>query len=124
PYKACIRVGQRSLTAEPGARVSLPVQVKNESELTWPAVNLGNHWLSEDGALLVGGDGRTALPAAMKTGQEVPVSITVTAPTRPGTYWLELDLVHELVTWFQNMGSATARIPFQVQGTGRELSVL
>jgi len=123
PYKACIQAEQRSLMAEPGKRVALGVLVKNDSALTWPAINLGNHWLRESGELLVGDDGRSALPAEMKPGQEVHVSITVTAPTRPGHYWLELDVVQELVTWFQHMGSETSRIPFQVRGS-RSFSVL
>ncbi|HLJ97872.1 MAG TPA: methyltransferase domain-containing protein [Gemmataceae bacterium] len=118
PYKACIRMRQPSLTIRPGKQSALLVQVKNASDLTWPAVNLGNHWLSETGELLVADDGRVALPTGMRPGQEVQVSITITAPKRPGQYWLELDVVQELVTWFQHMGSETSRIPCQVQGRG------
>ena len=60
----------------------------------------------------------------MKPGQEARVSITITAPLRPGNYCLELDLVEESVTWFQNMGSETSRIPCQVCGSNRDLAVL
>jgi SAM-dependent methyltransferase len=124
PYKAKLRIEQPTLTARPGERVALGVAVKNASELSWPAVNLGNHWLSETGDLLICDDGRAALPAEMRSDQEAHVSITVTAPKRVGDYWLELDVVQESVTWFQNMGSEAARIPFRVQGSNHNWSVL
>jgi hypothetical protein len=57
----------------------------------------------------------------MKPQQEVEVSITVTAPKRPGQYRLEFDVVQESVLWFQSMGSATIQIPCQIQASGRVL---
>jgi len=121
PYQACLRVERTSLTVEPGARITLPVHVKNLSTVTWPAVNVGNHWLSETGERLVNDDARASLPAGMKPGQEVEVSITVTAPRRLGHYWLEFDVVQESVVWFHTMGSETTRIPCQVGADGWKL---
>jgi SAM-dependent methyltransferase len=123
-YRAIIRVETDALLAEPGERVCIGAYVRNVSAWTWPALNLGNHWLKETGELLTGDDGRAALPAEMEPGQQVQLSLTVTAPRRPGRYWLELDLVQESVTWFQNMGSETVRIAFQVHGRDPILTVL
>jgi SAM-dependent methyltransferase len=124
PYKAGIRVARTSLIAKPGERITLTVRVQNRSDCTWPAVRLGNHWLSETGALLVSDDGRTSLPSAMKPRQEIEVAITVTAPKRPGPYQLEFDVVQESVLWFQTMGSETLKIPCQVQATRQPFSAI
>jgi SAM-dependent methyltransferase len=123
-YKARIRVGLSSLTVKPGARITLPVRVKNVSSSIWPAINLGNHWLSATGEMLVNDDGRARLPAAMGPEQEVEVSISVNAPRKVGHYWLELDLVQEGFAWFQMLGSETTRIPCQVQSGGRGFSLI
>ena len=115
PYRASIRVDPAALTAMPGARMTLAAHVKNLSQSTWPAVNLGNHWLSETGEVLVNDDGRAPLPVGMNPGQEVLVSIPVTVPKRSGPYWLEFDVVRESVAWFHTLGSETARIACEVQ---------
>jgi SAM-dependent methyltransferase len=117
-YHASIRMEQASLTVKPGAQITLTAHVKNISGFTWPAVNLGNHWLSEAGELLVNDDGRAPLPVGMLPGQEVAVSIPVTVPRQPGRYWLEFDLVRESVTWFHPLGSETARILCEVRANG------
>lgn len=122
-YKASIHVDQKALRVDPGARFALVAHVKNVSQFTWPAVNLGNHWLSETGELLVNDDGRAPLPVGMQPGDEVQVAIPVTTPRSCGRYWLELDVVRESVTWFQTLGSETARIPCEVPGRGLNPSV-
>jgi hypothetical protein len=115
-YKAAIRVDQTALSVEPGARLTLRVHVKNVSRFTWPAINLGNHWLSETGEVIVNDDGRAPIPVGMKPGEEVEVSIPVTAPNPSGRYWLELDVVRESVTWFHTLGSETVRISCEIPG--------
>ena len=39
----------------------------------------------------------------------------MTAPAQPGRYFLEFDLVHEGVTWFEQKGSSTLRVPVRVR---------
>src|SRR5262249_6711185 len=87
-----------------------------------PLVNVGNHWLSQHGELLVLDDARAPLPAAMKPQEEAEIRLTVTAPKRPGPHWLEFDVVQEFVLWFQTMGSQTTRIPCHVQAKERPLA--
>jgi SAM-dependent methyltransferase len=124
PYKASVRVDRSALTVERGKRVTIPIHVKNLSNLTWPALNLGNHWLNEAGEMMVNDDGRAPLPTGMKPQQEAKVAITVTAPKRIGGYWLEFDVVHESVVWFNTMGSETARLLCQVRAGGLNLTNL
>ena len=123
-YRASVRLDQPALRASPGAHVNLVAHVKNLSRFTWPAVNLGNHWLSETGEVLVHDDGRAPLPVDMKPGQEVEVSLPVMVPKRSGRYWLECDVVRESVTWFHTLGSETTRIHCEVPGRGRNNSAL
>jgi SAM-dependent methyltransferase len=124
PYRASIRVESTALTVKPSETLTLQVWVKNVSDFTWPAVNLGNHWLNSAGEQVVLDDARAPLPMGMKPGQEVQVSFPVTALRRPGHYWLELDVVQESVLWFQTMGSPTLRIPCHVQGITLSLTEL
>ena len=50
---------------------------------------------------------RTALPADVSSGASVTnLSATIQAPPTAGTYCLQYDLVHELVTWFSWQGAS------------------
>lgn len=94
------------------------VRVRNEGDATWPAaftnmgtgmVQLGNHWRSQSGSVLVFDDGRGRLPSDLGPGEEATVSIQVTRPSRVAPLWLEFDMVQEGVSWFALHGSPTAR---------------
>src|SRR5262249_3108618 len=76
PYKAQVQLEPPPLELEPGQRITLPVRVKNASNLVWPAVNVGNHWLSETNEKLQQDDGRAALPTGMRPQEEAEVAIT------------------------------------------------
>jgi hypothetical protein len=45
----------------------------------------------------------------LRPGEEVEVPLAISAPTTPGNYILEVDLVQEQVSWFHDKGSPTAR---------------
>jgi len=47
---------------------------------------------------------RTHLPGYLATGTRVTVPLRVDVPAEPGTYVLEVDLVHEAITWFSGRG--------------------
>ena len=49
---------------------------------------------------------RTSLPQAVRPGEEIDLVLRLLAPLTPGLYLLEIDLVHEEVTWFKKAGSA------------------
>jgi hypothetical protein len=60
-------------------------------------------------------DSRAVLPHDLKPGEEAELTLTVTAPQAPGDYFLELDMVHEGVTWFYEQGSRTLRWHVKVE---------
>ena len=106
-----------------GQKETVVVRVKNASDVYWwarggePNFNEGNKfylalgdlWLQEDGKLLTEMDGRIGLPKDLRPGEEIEVSLLISAPTTPGNYILEVDLVQEQVAWFHDKGSPTAR---------------
>jgi hypothetical protein len=106
-----------------GQKETIVVQVKNASDVLWWArggetndsssnefyIALGDLWLHEDGKLLTNMDGRIGLPKNLRPGEEVEVALSISAPTTPGNYILEVDVVQEQVSWFHDKGSPTAR---------------
>lgn len=114
-----------TLSVRAAERVTLKVTVENCSPRAWPAlpsrwarhtINLANHWLHEDGALLQRDDARCPLPYDLAPGARAELMLGVTAPAFDGQYWIELDLVQEDVGWFAQRGSETIRIPCCVSG--------
>ena len=57
---------------------------------------------------------RTPLPSAIAPGQHETLAVNVTAPSEPGEYVAELDLVHESVAWFASKGLGRHRVRFRV----------
>jgi SAM-dependent methyltransferase len=106
-----------TLEIEVGDIGEIVVDVRNASPTAWPAdrfVTLGNHWRSETGEMLRIDDGRALMGVGVDPGASVPVTLEMQAPTEPGAYLLELDLVIEGVAWFADHGSPTTTIPVQV----------
>lgn len=111
-----------------GEKQVLELTAKNAGNTVWRSrvpqgwmniVTAGNRWLTADGAGVVNDlDSRTALPHDLKPGDEAKLLLTVTAPQAPGEYVLEIDMVHEGVTWFHQRGSRTLRWPVKVVKTG------
>lgn len=100
------------------------IKIKNMSSVTWQKENvltrkypirLAYHWLSKKGDLIVFDGRRTAFPQDLGPGEEVVLNAAIIAPTEPGEYLLELDLVQENVAWFKDKGSKTIQIPVNVE---------
>lgn len=123
-FKAHVSADRSSLSARAGELVTLRVTVENCSPHVWPAlpkawgyrIKLGNHWLDQDGQLLQRDDARCPLPHDLAPGSRAELMLHVTAPPFDGTYWLELDLVQENVSWFAQRGSDALCIPCRVAG--------
>ncbi|GMR24156.1 MAG: hypothetical protein BMS9Abin37_2663 [Acidobacteriota bacterium] len=118
-YRAEIRVDDWPRVVAPATRVGLAVQVINRSSHAWhPSalgqINLGNHWLAQDGTMERQDDARAGLPHAVKPGEAAEISIAVTTSEKKGSYRLELDLVHETITWFKDRGSESCELGFEV----------
>lgn len=121
-YRAEIRLANPpAAPVAVSAPVVLDVVVRNAGGHDWcpPAeapIRLGNHWLDAAGTtMLIQDDGRTFLPPSVAAGGACRLSLVMTAPSREGNYTVELDLVHESISWFKDKGSATVRFPVQVR---------
>jgi len=104
----------------PGEKVDIRFKVKNLGDSTWPAVgtkdfryqvNMGNHWI---GAGATVEDNRAAMKADLPPGGETEMTLAVTAPQTPGEYTLEIDMVHEGVTWFKERGARPSLLNVRV----------
>jgi hypothetical protein len=107
-----------------GRRATLSLRVRNDGGSVWPArgdtrgmfqVNAGDRWLDPEGARVVNDlDGRRALDADLAPGASVELKLDVTAPKGPGEYTLEVDMIHEGVTFFREKGSTPLRTRVRV----------
>ena len=103
-----------------GERAVLRFRVRNAGGFAWPArgdehgmyqVNLGDRWLDPvTGRVVNDLDGRTALAADLPPGGEAELRLPVGAPKEPGDYVLEIDMIHEAVTFFREKGSEPLRL--------------
>jgi hypothetical protein len=66
-----------------------------------PPVFASYHWRDPEGELVEYNGIRTPLPVFLPPGAAEIVPVHVVAPAAPGSYVLELDLVHEGVRWFE-----------------------
>jgi SAM-dependent methyltransferase len=117
----------------PGERIALTVEVRNTGTSAWPAhgsasgrfpVSLGNHWLNKRGRTVILDDARAHLTRHLAPLAATTLTMVATAPSRPGHYLLELDMVQEGVSWFRAKGASTVRIPFEVNGASSWLASL
>ena len=108
-----------------GERATLSVRVRNDGGSAWPArgdsrgmfqVNAGDRWLDASGERVVNDlDGRKALDADLAPGATLSLKLDVTAPKEPGEYTLEVDMIHEGVTFFREKGSTPLRARVRVE---------
>ena len=108
-----------------GGKTIIRFKVKNLGHSDWPSqgnsegryqVNLGNRWLDAAGKIEINGlDGRTAMPIDLRPGAELELPMTVRAPDAPGEYVIEVDMVHEGVTWFYERGAHPLRLRVRVE---------
>lgn len=87
------------------------IKVKNTGALTWNRngdnpVYLGYHWIDFNSKEMVVFDGkRSIIPEdGVNADNEVVFDFTVISPSKPGEYILQIDLVHEGITWFSFQG--------------------
>jgi hypothetical protein len=85
--------------------------IKNTGVSTWTKTGdnpyyLSYHWLDFETKKAVVFDGeRTYLPVdSVEPGQDIDVNVKIVTPAEPGNYILQIDMVHEGVTWFSYQG--------------------
>jgi len=121
-FRAEISLVAHSLTIEAGSVARLSVRVRNVSSEYWPGaenpslfpIHLGNHWLTNKGLPVRMDDGRAQFRNDIHPREQVELTLTVGAPTTPGAYLLEFDMVQEGVAWFKDRGSHTCVVPVTV----------
>jgi len=120
-YREQILAVNPPTTMHVGEKAEILFKVKNLGSMTWPAVgtrdfkyqvNLGNHWIIND---LISEDSRAVMNGDLPPGAETDIKMTVKAPQTPGNYLLEIDLVHEGVTWFKEQGASPLSLHVNVQ---------
>ena len=123
-YRAEIETPLAPGRLRPGERAELRLRVRNLGPVAWPArgergmyqVNAGDRWLDPSTGRVVNDlDGRTALAADLPPGGRTELTLPVTAPKEPGDYVLEIDMIHEGVTFFREKGSQTLRMNVKVE---------
>ena len=83
------------------------------------SIRVGNHWFDATGRfMVVQDDGRAALPQILKPGESCDIALPMVAPSTPGSYQGEIDVVHEGVTWFRDKGSPAVRFGIVVPPGG------
>lgn len=123
-YRELITALDAPALMHPGEKVTIRFRVKNLGHSTWPAVgnkegryqvNIGDRWLDAAGRVEINGaDGRSVMKSDLAPGAEMELQMAVTAPRAPGEYTLEVDMVHEEVTWFYERGATPLHLRVRV----------
>jgi LCP family protein required for cell wall assembly len=89
----------------------IKIKVKNTGAATWEGGGtapfyLSYHWLDFDTKKAIVFDGERSLLVKDKIlpGEEVEMYLKIKAPDKPGNYILQVDMVHEGLTWFSYQG--------------------
>lgn len=113
-YQAEIAGPQEPVRGACGTTVTVDVVVANRSRASWISDSqipvFASYHLSRDGRMVAFDNVRTDLPGYLATGTRVAVPLRVDVPAEPGTYVLEVDLVHEAITWFADRGGRTGTV--------------
>ncbi len=124
-YVAAIVLTDPPVSLSTSELATLGVVVTNDSPVEWrhdiPAgrhLCVANHWRRQDGTMAMFDDARARLPRTIGPGESFEVRLRVQAPGEPGAYLLEVDLVQELVCWFAEKGSSTARAAVKISAHG------
>jgi tRNA (mo5U34)-methyltransferase len=126
-HPALLRAGIEVLSAPDVCRrgeiLHLRVLVRNtgfarwisHAPSAWGSVRLGAHLKRPGHSTPWNIGARAALASDILPGESAELPLQVAAPQEPGIYELELDLVSEYVSWFQDLGaSQPVTIRFQV----------
>lgn len=104
---------------QPGETKTFNVTVTNTSPATWPSdgtnyTALYVHFATASGGLAtrsswLGGQ-VFKLPADLPAGQSATIPVTLTAPDRSGTLWLETDMLRTGLYWFTAHADVQVRL--------------
>jgi SAM-dependent methyltransferase len=116
------RTPPRSVGA--GGKFEVSLAIKNSGNTVWLTGQTVRAGLVMPGVKIFDEEGNIAaefhgplLPRAVAPGQTMPLKIQFTAPGKPGTYSVKIDLVDQCVCWFEERGSAPVTFSFDVETT-------
>lgn len=117
-YRAEISPLERDRRMRAGERRPMHMRVTNRGTTIWPwdpdfgpAIKLSYHVRDSRGTTVITDGPRALFPCVVEPDDEVVVPLDVVAPIRPGSYTLEVDVVHEGVRWF----GAACDVPIEVE---------
>lgn len=113
-YRASITVNNLP-TMNSGDTSEITVLVENKSAVTWSissisGIFLRNRWFDAEHKPVAFVDGKAPLLQTLKPNDSLQFELVIRAPSKPGTYILELDLVDEGIAWFGEMGSLSLKV--------------
>ena len=115
-----------------GQSIHIQATIQNTGDTLWLAeprrefggyVTLGAKLCEADGRMLTDALGRVLLPHDVAPGEIVHLETVIVLPSSlpPGSYTLRLDMVDELIAWFEQLGSPVCEHRFTVPGSGQSL---
>jgi SAM-dependent methyltransferase len=120
PYGAAYELMRGHEELAPGATANFVVRVTNTGFLDWTSAgdatfNASYHWRDGRGRAVLAEGRRTPLVAPVPSGQSIATNVVVQAPAAPGRYTLEIELVHEGVTWLSEAGQPVLAVSIRVR---------
>jgi hypothetical protein len=105
-YRASFSVPSE-LSMPASGREEVTVRIENRGVFTWSSagenpVNLGMRWRRRADNRLLPQEPRWPLPHEVAPGEEITLAVSLEAPSSPGDYELEWDMVQENVAWFSS----------------------
>jgi hypothetical protein len=108
-YRAEIDISPARRHLAAGTVAHIEAHVRNLGDEYWPPahqseppIRLTYRWLAADGETVVDPEGlRTPFEETVLPGERTVAMLAVEVPDEPGRYVLEVDIVHELVRWFE-----------------------
>ncbi len=117
-YQARVTPQCLTCSTRAGGSVLIVVDVENSSPIEWPqeGIGLSARFIRVDNHKpLSGFDLRVYLEVDFRPGDRRPYLLLLRAPEEPAQYLVEIDLVHEGITWFSDRGMPRIRVPVEVR---------
>ncbi|HEV2862737.1 MAG TPA: DUF1698 domain-containing protein [Pyrinomonadaceae bacterium] len=119
-HVAALTLAEGPSVCRAGQEIVFAVRAENAGLAPWPArgegaegrgaVHLGAHLLRPDEEEVEWDyGGRAEFPGDLPPGESALLRLTLRAPSEPGRYVVEFDMVAEHVAWFEDFGSGTLR---------------
>ena len=127
-YRARLELPDDDLVMTAGQARTLDVEVYNAGSEVWPGgpdrrpqIRVGYRWRDPQGRIAVPDGSHTPIPSELRPGRSTLVPALVIAPSIPGPYVLELELVNEGVRWFGGEHSVRVEVRPARRGGGSTL---